>query len=324
MKTIKKFLKYRFKKVALKLKFVSLRQAARICKTFEAENEKVVFLLFPFVWLGDLFYVFSKLERYLVAKDIEDYVIVLMSEKAKKIAAMYGFEAKVLGPNKMKNLVRLSMAAGAAAKFKIMHHDPAFIYYNRANYWSGYRGLSLKDMLDICVFDNIQIDPIPPFNVQNCNEVQKYFKRIGVRPEKTVVLSLHSNTLSGLSDQFWYKLCKEIKQYGFDVCCNAMPQEKQIKDVPIVNLDVAAIAAFVEKAGYFVGIRSGICDILAFTKCRKIVLYPMDCGEKDRSFFSLNTMWHKEDFVELSYIRSDEYMVKKVIKNIIQERYYGD
>ena len=247
-----------------------------------------------------------------------------MSEKAKKIAAMYGFEAQVVGPNKMKKLVRLSMVVGVAAKFKIMHHDPAFIYYNRANYWSGYRGLSLKDMLDICVFDNIQIDSTPPINVQNCIEVQKYFKQIGVRPEKTVVLSPHSNTLSGLSNQFWYKLCKEIKRYGFDVCCNAMPKEKQIKDVPIVNLDVATIAAFAERAGYFIGVRSGICDILAFTKCKKIILYPMDCREEDKAFFSLNTMWHKEDFVELSYIKSDEYMVKKLIKNIIQEKYYGD
>lgn len=324
MKAIKKFVKCRFKKFTLKLEFVSLRNVARICKTFKTENKNEVFLLFPFIWLGDLFYVFSKLERYLEAKNIEDYVIVLMSEKAKKIAAMYGFDAQVLAPNKMKKLVRLSMVVGVADKFKIMHHNPAFIYYNRANNWSGYHGLSLKDMLDICVFDNIKIDPTPPINVRNCNEVQKYFKLIGVRPEKTVVLSPHSNTLSGLSNQFWYKLCKEIKRYGFDVCCNAMPKEKQIKDVPIVNLDVAAIAAFVEKAGFFVGVRSGICDILAFTKCKKIILYPIDCSEKDRAFFSLNTMWHKEDFVELSYIRSDEYMVEKVIKNIIQERYYGD
>ena len=73
---------------------------------------------------------------------------------------------------------------------------------------------------------------------------------------------------------------------------------------------------WIEKAGYFIGVRSGFCDVVSGAKATKIVLY----GSQDRFFngsafeyFSLKSMGLSEDVVEILFERGDEGLIEKVI-----------
>ncbi|MXP75912.1 hypothetical protein GN277_11115 [Lachnospiraceae bacterium WCA-9-b2] len=65
----------------------------------------------------------------------------------------------------------------------------------------------------------------------------------------------------------------------------------------------------VERAGTFIGIRSGMCDVIRTAKCRKIALYP--------DYNYCDTKWKGIDIYEISefeniFIKSD-FVWKRIL-----------
>ncbi|WP_289301274.1 hypothetical protein [Sporofaciens musculi] len=65
----------------------------------------------------------------------------------------------------------------------------------------------------------------------------------------------------------------------------------------------------VERAGTFIGIRSGMCDVIRTVKCRKIVLYP--------DYNYCDTKWKGIDIYKISefeniFIKSD-FVWKRIL-----------
>ena len=67
-----------------------------------------------------------------------------------------------------------------------------------------------------------------------------------------------------------------------------------------------------------IGLRSGLCDVIASAKAKKIILYPDRFYGPDSflNFFSLNRMELCDDAEELLCDKSEEDMIKEIIGRI--------
>ena len=61
---------------------------------------------------------------------------------------------------------------------------------------------------------------------------------------------------------------------GYTVFTNVTDNQKEIRKTLRLNCALRDINSVVELAGNFVGLRSGLCDILANCDAKKIIIYP--------------------------------------------------
>lgn len=111
------------------------------------------------------------------------------------------------------------------------------------------------------------------FEMPHFKEIESHeIEKLGLIKNKTVIIAPEANSVTQLSIAFWNEIIDQLKELGFRVLvnCNNIQEYhtetlffKYSKGVPIL-----------EYAGCFVGIRSGLCDILSTAQCRKIIIYP--------------------------------------------------
>jgi hypothetical protein len=127
--------------------------------------------------------------------------------------------------------------------------------------------------------------PVVPTNL-------KQFKDFGEIPKgKSVIMSPYAKSMVELPNSFWESLVSEYSGQGYSVYTNVSGNESPISGTKALNVPIAQIKAAAEYAGAFIGIRSGLCDVLLTADCRKTVVFP-DCyysttPHKVADFFAL-------------------------------------
>ncbi len=104
---------------------------------------------------------------------------------------------------------------------------------------------------------------------------RRRFAELGLRKGRTVFLSPLANTLFSLTpsrlshfQSFWLEAIRLFQAAGFTVAANATNNNHaqnlfHESSVPELDLDLRELPAFVAECGYFAGVRSGLCDLLA-------------------------------------------------------------
>lgn len=177
----------------------------------------------------------------------------------------------------------------------------------------GHRGMDFMTMLKIGLEANcgVSYEEKPwqqPELSYDPAEVDKIFRIHGLIPGRTVLLSPYAgkHNMWGIPMEFYSKLATQLQTAGYTVCTNSGNKKKEPPVPGTVPLLVPhrLIRAFCERAGGFVGLRSGLCDIVAAAEgCRKIILYidiPISSvAAIHQDVFSLNKIGLCTDAVEL-------------------------
>lgn len=89
------------------------------------------------------------------------------------------------------------------------------------------------------------------------------------------------------------------------VCTNCgSPNEKEIEGTVALRFSYDISVPVIEKCGFFIGIRSGFCDVISTAKCKKIIIYQpyIFWGEgTNLDYFSLNKNKFCNDAIEIEY-----------------------
>jgi hypothetical protein len=271
----------------------------------------------PYTGIGDIYLVGLFFNEYLRQNNIKEYVFVVVSGACKKAAEMFNIEnIKVVKSNHAEDLVNLNKGFGT--KFKIVTLNDG--WSSDAIQWiRGYKNLDFAKMFRYFVFnfdDSVQYQLPPRKDWQR--EIDELFQKHNLTKGKTVILSPYSNTLFELPDNFWENIASHCKGLGYSVCTNcAVKNEKPIRGTESVFFPLGMAVDFVEVAGYFVAIRSGLCDIISSAKAKKIILYEKDgffYKSSPYEYFSLKKMGLCDDAVELEYSSGER---EKVIERIL-------
>ncbi len=84
----------------------------------------------------------------------------------------------------------------------------------------------------------------------------------------------YAKSVTALSDNVWKQIVDSYVNRGFRCFTNVVGDEEPLEGTFPISPKLAEIRPLVEYAGTFIGIRSGLCDVLRYADCVKIALYP--------------------------------------------------
>jgi hypothetical protein len=172
-----------------------------------------------------------------------------------------------------------------ADDFFTAHHDRP--YTNNLTDILLRKHIGFKDLYKFGVFglDATAVSTVPNFNkeFQN-NDI--------ILPGKTVILSPYAKSVGQIPSDFWIDLAQKKAADGFTVLTNTVGDELPVPGTKPLFIPITEMVSAAEIAGHFIGVRSGLCDIISTAKCEKTIIFPDSfysyTGVKVSEFFALD------------------------------------
>lgn len=281
--------------------------------------------VFPLIVLGDAYVGMSCLNDYIKKNNIKSYVLVLVNKACSKIAELFGFGDNVLRVERseLSDFIQYGVFTDMAdGKMLVINHRHP--YTCKIGEIGNYREVNFMDHYRYTIFGLSEgTRPEVPAATRDSETSLKYvselFENEKLERGKTVILFPYAKTATKMPETFWEKLASILVQKGYTVCTNSGGDgEPAVKGTKPLFFDIRYALEMVEAAGTVIGLRSGLCDVIASAKAKKIILYPDRFYGPDSflNFFSLNRMELCDDAEELLCDKSEEDMIKEIIGRI--------
>jgi len=210
----------------------------------------------------------SYLPHFLKKRRISQCVIGVTGTALAQVVRMFGtYAVEVFKQGDMDEIIQAVLYTQDKEAF-IPHQDRPYVI-------NLHRALHVKciplEKIYCCGVFGLPEDVIPqrPVNLLEYNQLEK------IEQGKTVILSPYAKSVTMLPEGVWEQIAKIYIQKGYRCFTNVAEEgEKPISGTVGISPQIAELQSIVEKAGTFIGIRSGICDVLKYAECRKIALYP--------------------------------------------------
>jgi len=281
----------------------------RLCRRY-GENVELYSAFLPST--GEPFFAAAAF-RWVVAQDgtEERARFVVIGDTQHQIARWFGIsEPIVLAVRASNNLLRMYrfLCGTPQLRFHILHYEPSQMYVRIAEDMLSFRGLNFLTMLREVAFGGIPLSELDiPKGEKPDEALTGAWKHLGLQADRTVVLAPYAVSVTPLPMAFWARLAENLKELGFIVCTNcAGHRERPVPGTISLTLPYCSMLAFLEWAGYLIGLRSGLADITCLAVCRRILLYPKEnyltwgVGSP-LACFSLANMGVCRNAVELEY-----------------------
>lgn len=210
--------------------------------------------------------------------------------------------------------------------FVFLHHQVPYPLNWKHNITNsalcGHRGLNMVDFYLILGFrlSRNTTKSQPQFS-NDIERIKQIFYMNNLPLGRTVLISPYS---AGLNQflfpiEFWEKCVERLKGYGYTVCTNCAAKERPIKGTTSLLVPYKDIVPFLNLAGGFIGIRSGLCDVVATAHCPKVILHTYKAkwwpDGNSIAYTGLNSMGLCNDAVELEITKEN---MEKAIPEIVQ------
>lgn len=279
----------------------------------------------PYTGTGDIYLIGTFLPQYIRENNIKDYVVVVVSKACEMVADIFSFDnvMQIDGPEATKSLIRYYMVSPEKCDIMVLNDCWRDIYTNPIQWIRGLHGMDFAEMFRRFVFyldENAKLEHPTFKNVDS--ELDKIFSELDLHAGRTVILAPYATTLADMPTSFWENIAKWLLDRGFDVCTNCgSPDEREVNGTKRLFFPLNIAPQLIERAGYFIGIRSGFCDVISGAKAKKIILYDkanffFNCSAYD--YFSLRKMGLSNDAIEIEYDNTliselEEEVKKKII-----------
>lgn len=270
---------------------------------------------------GDIFFVAQYLSAFMLRENISSAVFLLGGKSERNVTKLFPdafkkVECIVIKEEDMYHLMRFRLFVGCKnVNIVHFHHCSYTPQLTVTDRMEGYHGLTMTDFY-LHTELNMECDIVPqqPVFHEDKASVMKYFKDHHLQAGRTVILSPYSVSGGRLPQDFWEKLAAELLNNGYSVCTNSFDPVKEpvITGTARIFFSFAEAKNYLEYAGFFIGYRSGLCDIIGRLDCKKIIIYaPKDMPEGfPISYVGLVNMGLSDDAVEFEYSRG---LLKKIL-----------
>ncbi len=267
-------------------------------------------LITPFPGSGDIYLICMYLKDYLEREHIDSYVLVVIGKGLQKVANLFDVNSVVITKEEMDGLFYFGRLSGLwGDHFRVFDNN---MYQRRTNWIQGLNGTDYNTMLQRVVFGAKQRITERTHYMESADDILRTLKG---HQEKTVLIAPYANTLVPLPSDFWPKLVKRLQEKGYKVLTNvASDSDVAIDGTEPIFVPYSKLVSFVDNIGAFIGLRSGMCDIMSLTKGKMAVIYRgrMYSGVTSKDFFGLSNMGLKEDnILEIDYgeyVEKDDFM----------------
>jgi hypothetical protein len=168
------------------------------------------------------------------------------------------------------------------------------------------------------------VSPVFPVFPKRTEHVLSQFREFGLKVGKTVVVSPYAGHFEAtISLKQWEYLVGALSKKGYTVCSNCgSAEEPPLPDTVAPFIELQDCVEFVETAGYFIGVRSGFCDLICKANCKKIVIYETGAPAGSIEFFGLENMGIGDgDIIEVinDCIHTDELIEEILTQFLVQK-----
>lgn len=307
------------------LYFIKYRKSLSLYKKLRKQCGSAAICICPYKGTGDVYLAATYFKDS--ADDKEDSLFCVIGMSNEQIAKLFQLNARILkfSERQITLLTQFAFFVGPAeTNIRILHHAPLNWHCGINDCFRNINGLIFTDLIGYGAFkvENPKKLARPVF-LEKDEDTERLFIKEGLKRGKTVLLAPFSYTFTSYPEWFWKKLVIELKALGFSVCTNlGSRKEKAIPGSKGIFLRYEQLGLFLRNAGWFIGIRSGLCDVISSAVCKKIILYQpyLFWGEgENMDYFSLNKMGLCSDAIEIQNKGIEFISLIFDIKNIVRK-----
>lgn len=266
--------------------------------------------------IGDTLYIASFVKAYKMQnKDIEKVYLIVKQNHEKIVSMFDGIDGKIVSNELVELLMKYSLYTQTwELKNYLYGHFKTELNFK---FTSEFYGKSNPDMISKykSLVMNLPSEAEMEHIVINGNKN----KCLNIN-KKAIIIMPYAKSIRMLPNTFWEKLCAElILMGGYHIYTNvAGINEKPIKGTTPLQENISDMAVISERCKTVIALRSGLCDLLAFTKTKLIII---------NTDFELCSAWNlKKSFPEKDITDIDCYdkcsyeLAREKIKSIIKEK----
>lgn len=238
----------------------------------------------PFNALGDIYFCLSYLPAYMKKRGIKKYAVCVPSQGCLAVARLFGIEHAIsLEQKKLDAVVQAVIYTQDNGCF-IAHQDrPYVVDLHRV---LKMRQISLETIYCCGIFGlAVGTPPMLPTGFQMWEKLDE------IEAGKAVILAPYAKSVPALPESLWEEIVEDFLGKGLQVYTNVTGLELPLPHTLPLQAELCEMRSIVEKAGTFIGIRSGLCDVLRTAECRKVALYP--------DYYYCDTKWKAVDMYRI-------------------------
>lgn len=202
-------------------------------------------------------------------------VLTVIGNVGKRITAFFQIERVItLTRKESAFLTHFSRLMGNKFNLHPITPFPAHMHTDVYSHFIYGKKLNMAEAYKIVMFSlNNNLISYPVFKKQP-DKVKELFDHYNLCPHNTVIISPYANTILGYSKEFWLHLVQQLKGEGFNVCTNCSGREKPLANTIAFSFPLEIAEEVADYAGYFLGLRSGFCDLICNSIAYKCIIYP--------------------------------------------------
>jgi len=261
------FAEYSLEDETIRRKRQRVENGIRILRTYSEKYRGKFKIFCPFSALGDVYLTMSYLPNFFRERRIEACVIFVIGTASAEVVKLFGeYDVVSLCQKDVDEMVQAVLYTNDTKSF-IAHQDrPYVINLHKALY---IKCIPL-DVIYRCGVFGLSVETKPC--IPTCLGTYPQLERI--RKGKAVIFSPYAKSVTALDKKLWEQIVTYYKNKGFQCFTNVIGDEKALPYTEPISPRISEIQSLVEHAGVFVGIRSGLCDVIKYANCKKIALYP--------------------------------------------------
>lgn len=239
---------------------------------------------FPYNALGDVYFAMSYWEAFAEKRGIDKVVFCVPSPALVDIIHMFGeYYVEVYEQKALDAMIQAALYTHDENSY-IAHQDrPYVVNLSKA--------LSIKkipiEQIYCCGVYGLPKDTASIKPSKN----RVTYKDIDSIPEgKAVIFSPYAKSVTAVDSTIWEDAIKYYSGLGYKCYTNVVGDEKPLIGTESISPSLLELNSVVERAGTFIGIRSGLCDVVREAKAKKIALYP-DYNYCDTKWKAIEMYW---------------------------------
>ena len=247
----------------------------------------------PFNALGDVYYALSYWSAFAEKRGVEKredndklekVVFCVPGKSLVDVIHMFGnYPVEVYEQKELDAMIQAALYTHDENSY-IAHHDrPYVVNLHRALY---IKKIPLEQIY-CCGVYGLPLET--PASKPNANMVM--YKDLNFIPEgKSVIFSPYAKSVTALKPEVWEDAVNYYSKAGYKCYTNIVGDERPLAETEGISPSLLELKSVIERAGTFIGIRSGLCDLIRETKAKKIALYP-DYNYCDTKWKAIEMYW---------------------------------
>jgi len=273
-------------------KYISLAERGvevyeRLCRKY---NSRLI-VMSPVKPNGDTYMICSYLNSFIQNNyNGESYVLTVVGKSCQLTAELFNIENIEL-LDTQDNISLVTLANFYPDRVQII--SPYYKYQEIYHHLDGYKGLTFIEEIKHGLMGlNKNTEPQFPNTQISDERLNELCLRYGIEKGNSVIIAPFANSIPLINNRFWEQLVASLKLDGYKVFTNCGTlEEVPIKGSERIFYEFEEAVAISEYAGTVISYRSGFCEIIARSKCKKIVIYP----DHIKGHSSLRVLFGMED-----------------------------